>query len=45
MKQVQLNISGMDLDFKKASALATSCAGSDMEMEMPVLLWTNTRAR
>jgi hypothetical protein len=44
MKQVQLNISGTGLDFKKASALAASCAGSDIEMEMPVLVaWHDKR--
>ncbi len=44
MKHVQLNVSGMNLDFKTASALAASCAGRDVEMEEPVLVaWHDKR--
>lgn len=44
MRQVQVQVSGMDMDFRKASALAASCAGGDADMEMPVLVaWHDKR--
>lgn len=44
MRQVHLSVLGMDMDFKRASALAASCAGGDADMELPVLVaWHDKR--
>ena len=45
MKQAHISYSGMDLDYKKANALAASLAGSDAEIIEPVMVaWHDKKA-